>query len=398
MRITPKNVLFLIQFVFVGLGIAFLWLLLKGQLISHSGMQAQNNFQTSDIAGPITEVTQKDSNVSDVTQTITHLGHLSFASAVEIAQPAVVNIITVVENKLDLGLNNQNLQIKPGLGLGSGVIVDKQGYILTNHHVIQDVDAIAIVHTDGRAARAQIVGTDRATDLALLFVPALSEKSELATLDFANSNNLHVGDIVLAIGNQFGIGQTVTQGIVSATGRRTERLAQYEDFIQTDANISAGNSGGALINTNGELVGINTAELSREGQRSGIGFAIPSNLAKGVFEQLKKNGRVIRGWLGVGVGAIDPQYGERLGLEPNFKGSMIREVDVNSPAAKSGLRPFDIIISVNGEAIERNNDSKAMHLIAGSMPGDMIRLGIRRGNQLFEVEVIMEETPPTENN
>ena len=394
MSLLSKNVLFLAQFILIGLGIAFVWLFFQGRFTNDISAQAD----TTAVTGPIQAVTKTSSN-DTVTQSITHQGHLSFASAVEIAQPAVVSIITatLIQNELIMTPNGVRPGFKPGLG--SGVIVDKQGYILTNHHVIQNVDSIGIVHTDGRAARARIVGTDPDTDLALLFVPSLADRAELETLDFANSDNLHVGDIVLAIGNQFGIGQTVTQGIVSATGRRTNTvLAQFEDFIQTDANISSGNSGGALINTNGELVGINTAELSREGQRAGIGFAIPSNLAKGVFEELKAHGRVIRGWLGVSVGRAPVNLTSQLGVEADYIGTMIGNVELDSPAEKSGLRPHDIITSVNGEIIQRHSEAQTMHLIASLKPGDTARLGIRRGNQLLDVDVLIEERPLEPSN
>lgn len=389
-----KSVLFLAQFVLIGLGIAFVWLLFHGQFTNDNSDEAVKPV----ISGPIQQIDNKNQTNDYLARTITHSGHLSFASAVEIAQPAVVSIITatITEDQLVLTPNGVRPGFKPGLG--SGVIVDKQGYILTNHHVIQNVDSIGIVHTDGRAVRARVVGTDPDTDLALLFVPSLADKAELQTLDFANSDNLHIGDIVLAIGNQFGIGQTVTQGIVSATGRRTNTaLAQFEDFIQTDANISSGNSGGALINTNGELIGINTAELSREGQRAGIGFAIPSNLAKGVFEELKAHGRVIRGWLGVSVGRAPVGLTNQLGVEADYIGTMIGNVEQESPAEKSGLRTYDIITSVNGETIQRNSESQTMHLIASLKPGETARLGIRRGNQLLDVDVLIEEKPLTDD-
>ena len=257
--------------------------------------------------------------------------------------------------------------------LGSGVIVSEDGYILTNHHVIANASRIVVGLSDRREFEAKVVGTDPTTDIALLKIDA----RRLPFLPFGDSEKTQVGDIVLAIGNPFGIGQTVTMGIVSAKGRSNMGLVDYEDFIQTDAAINPGNSGGALINLRGELIGINTAIVSRTGGYQGIGFAVPSNLARRVMEQLKRYGRVIRGWLGVSVQQVTPQLASHLGLKEPW-GALVLEVAPGSPAAQGGLRRGDVIVRYDGREIRAAWELR--NLIALTPVGKRVKLSvIRRG-------------------
>jgi len=387
MKPLSKNILFIAQFILIGLGIAFTWLLITGgfeeapvsgpkPIIENASVSSSNDINT----------TSQPSNTEQISaNNIIHTNHLGFAEAVEIAKPAVVNVHTATV------VNENQFRRRLYRGLGSGVIVDASGYILTNHHVIKDADSIAIEHSDGRSSPAELIGTDPDTDLALLYSAELNQMEGIASLDFANSDNLHVGDIVLAIGNQYGIGQTVTQGIVSAKGRANLALSTFEDFIQTDANISSGNSGGALVNTNGELVGINTAQLSRQGVNSGIGLAIPANLANGVFAELKEHGRVIRGWLGLETGIPRLSLLQRLNIEADFKGIMIERVVPGSPASLADLQIYDIIETINEVPI--SNQNQVLNMIASLKPDTSVDLQIRRGEQRNLVTVVIAERP-----
>lgn len=238
------------------------------------------------------------------------------------------------------------------LSIGSGVVIDgTQGYILTNAHVVQDAERIVVTLADGRHYTAKVIGTDRPSDIAVLQIKA----KNLQTIHVANSNTVKVGDFVAAIGNPFGLNQSVTSGIVSALGRNTLGIETYENFIQIDAPINPGNSGGALVNTNGELVGINTAILAPNQGNVGIGFAIPSNQAMSVMRQLLAYGNVKRGTLGVGVQDITPDLATAFGLDTN-NGSVVTLVMPNSPGAKAGLQPGDIITSVDGTPVSNAND------------------------------------------
>lgn len=323
------------------------------------------------------------------------VGPVSYAEAVGRAAPAVVNIYTskTITRKrhplLDDPFFRQFFDAprkQTQTSLGSGVIISEQGYVLTNNHVIEGADEIRLVLTDGRHVQGQIVGTDPETDLAVLEI----ELDDLPAIIVGRSDKLQVGDVVLAIGNPFGVGKTVTQGIVSATGRNQLGINTIEDFIQTDAAINPGNSGGALINAYGELVGINTVIFSKSGGSQGIGFAIPAALAQDVMTQIIENGQVIRGWLGVEVQDINPQLAESFGLQdPN--GVAIAGVVSNSPADRAGLEPGDIIVRLDGEAVA--NAREALHAIAHHHPGGTLHIAGLRGRRPFETEARVAQRP-----
>jgi serine protease DegS len=319
----------------------------------------------------------------------------SYAEAVERAAPSVVNIYTrkkVVRRDhpfMDdpffrrffgdrFGVPRERMESS----LGSGVIVSGDGYILTNHHVIQGADAIEVALHDGRTAEAAIVGSDPGSDLAVLRIGL----EELPTAEFGDSEGLRVGDVVLAMGNPFGVGRTVTQGIISATGRNQRGLSAFEDFIQTDAAINPGNSGGALVDASGRLVGINTAIYSRTGGHMGIGFAIPADRARTIFTDLVETGRVERGWLGIEVQELSPRLRESFGLEGD-DGVVITGLLRDGPAHRAGLRPGDVITRIAGEPVDEMN--AALRRISDLEPGTEVALaGLRNGRQrTWEVTV-----------
>ena len=272
--------------------------------------------------------------------------------------------------------------------LGSGVIVSPDGYILTNYHVIAQASEVVVGLRDKREFQAQVVGVDPPTDLALLKIQA----EGLPHLEFGDSDRAQVGDIVLAIGNPFGIGQTVTMGIISAKGRSNMGLVDYEDFIQTDAAINPGNSGGALVNLSGELIGINTAIVSRTGGYQGIGFAIPSNIARWVMEELVRHGRLIRGWLGVTVQELTPELARHFGLsEP--RGALVVEVYPGSPAKEAGLQKGDIVLKYGGREIGEAWELR--NLVATTPVGKVVPLVILRRGQKRELRVKIVEPPPS---
>jgi serine protease DegS len=270
--------------------------------------------------------------------------------------------------------------------LGSGVIISPEGYVLTNNHVIEGAEEILVGLHDGRSVNAAVVGSDPETDLAILRI----ELPELPSLVIGRSDELEVGDVVLAIGNPFGVGQTVTMGIVSATGRSQLGINTFEDFIQTDAAINPGNSGGALINARGELVGINTAIYSRTGGSQGIGFAIPMGIAKDVLTQIVEHGRVARGWLGVEIQDLTPELAESFG-HPDTAGALIAGVLRNGPAHKAGLEPGDILTEVDDQAI--TGVREALNSIARIRPGTRIRLNGTRQGEPFTLDAIVGERP-----
>jgi serine protease Do len=274
------------------------------------------------------------------------------------------------------------------LGLGSGVIVTKDGYILTNNHVVENADEVKVqVGEEGDEFTAKVVGTDPKTDIALLKIDA-KDKS-LPALMAADSAQVQVGDVVLAVGNPFGIGQTVTMGIVSATGRATLGL-EYEDFIQTDAAINMGNSGGALVDAQGRLVGINTAILSRSGGNQGIGFAVPVNLAKYVMENLIEHGRVVRGFIGVNIQDVTPGLAEKLELKER-EGALISEITTGSPAEKAGLKTGDVIVEFGGKRVR---DSRNLKLnVAQTLPGKDVAVKVSRDGKVKELTVTPKEFP-----
>ena len=274
------------------------------------------------------------------------------------------------------------------LGLGSGVIIDANGYILTNHHVIDGAEEIKVDFSDNRSLEARLVGADPPSDLAVLKV----EASNLPVLTLGDSDRMRVGDVVLALGNPLGVGQTVTMGIISAKGRRTGLSnGSFEDFLQTDAPINQGNSGGALVNTNSELIGINSQILSTSGGSIGLGFAIPSNMARTVLEQLINNGRVKRGQLGIVVLRIPSEEAKRMGVTQG-PGVVVYQVQSGSAADRAGLRAGDVITALNGEAVSDPNTFR--NKIASTSPGSEITLNVRRDGREQQVRATLGEFTP----
>ena len=302
----------------------------------------------------------------------------SYATAVAATAPAVVNLVG--RPAAPAGFADS----QSSGSLGSAVVMNGDGYVITNHHVIAGMRDLQVVLVDGRTAAATLVGTDPDTDIALLKV----ELPDLPRIRIGRSDQLRVGDVVLAIGNPFSIGQTVTQGIVSGTGRGQLGLSQFENFIQTDAAINVGNSGGALVNAQGELVGINTAFFSRRLDSEGIGFAIPVNLVRGVMQDLLAHGRVIRGWLGVSTQTLTPDQARALGLQEPY-GIILTTIQPDSPADRAGLRPNDVITHVNDEPVVVWQD--ALRSIAAMRPGTRVTLTGSRLGQPFKVEAEVTE-------
>ncbi|OHC72924.1 MAG: 2-alkenal reductase [Rhodocyclales bacterium RIFCSPLOWO2_02_FULL_63_24] len=323
----------------------------------------------------------------------------SYADAAKKAVPAVVHIFTSQEVKGSrhpfvtdpifrhfFGDRFGELSQRRS-GLGSGVVVSPEGYILTNFHVVDGADEIEVAHNDGRKYKARVVGSDPESDLAVLRIPA---DHKLPVIAFGSSDSLRVGDVVLAIGNPFGVGQTVTSGIVSALGRSHLGINTFENFIQTDAAINPGNSGGALVDSNGNLVGINTAIYSQSGGSMGIGFAIPVSLAKNVMEQIVKSGGVTRGWVGIEVQEITPELAESFKLS-GTEGALIAGVMRGSPADKAGIRPGDILIQVGGKPVK---DAQVMlELIAALQPGSTARFDLKRDGRDASVDVTIGKRP-----
>jgi len=272
-------------------------------------------------------------------------------------------------------------------GLGSGVIVSQNGYILTNFHVIEGADDIQVALNDGKTYKARIVGTDPESDLAVLRIDA----SGLPAITFGQMDNLNVGDVVLAIGNPFGVGQTVTMGIVSALGRSHLGINTFENFIQTDAAINPGNSGGALVDAQGNLVGINTAIYSRTGGNHGIGFAIPVSSARSIMEQIIESGSVTRGWIGVEAQEITEELAESFGL-PDTDGALIAGVVRGSPADRAGVRPGDVLLSVNGKSV--TDPQVMLDLIAELKPEEKAAFRLRRDRSILELQVRIGKRPP----
>jgi serine protease Do len=269
-------------------------------------------------------------------------------------------------------------------GLGSGVIVDRRGYILTNNHVIKGADEIKVKLSDNRDFKGEVVGSDPKTDLAVVKI----NTDNLPVVQLGNSDALKAGETVLAIGNPFGLNQTVTSGIVSATGRANVGIADYEDFIQTDAAINPGNSGGALVNIKGELIGINTAIFSTTGGYQGIGFAIPSNMAKTVMESLIKSGKVVRGWLGIYLQPLTPDLAKQFGIADE-KGILVGDVIEDSPAEKAGIQRGDIILEFNGRKVE---DPRSLrNMVSATKPDDEASVKLIREGQQKTVRVKITE-------
>lgn len=311
----------------------------------------------------------------------------SFRVAAQKASAAVVSISTSKAPKNHPNSNDPWFRFffgeqdnEPQVGLGSGVIVSPNGYILTNNHVIEGADDIAVLLNDSRQTRAKVIGTDPDSDLAVLKI----ELDKLPVIVLGNSDALQVGDKVLAIGNPFGVGQTVTGGIISALGRNQLGINTFENFIQTDAAINPGNSGGALVDTHGNLLGINTAIYSRSGGSMGIGFAIPVNTAKQVLESLVKDGRVTRGWIGVEPSDLTPELAQSFGLKTD-QGVIITGVLQNGPAAQAGIRPGDVITQVAGKPVY--NVSELLTGVAALPPGSPAVFSVLRQNNRLELNV-----------
>jgi serine protease DegS len=375
-----RNVLFLsAQAVIVGLAIAFLIIVFWPQLIPQ---------RTVEIRQAPSDTTSRPGS-----------GPVSYAQAVDKAAPAVVNVNTAkvvtfrpnpfFDDPLFRQFFGGNLapQRRLETSLGSGVIISAPGYILTNYHVIDGADAIQVSLRDGRTASAKVIGSDPEADIAVLKI----NLQQLPVIALGQSDRIRVGDVALAIGNPFGVGQTVTMGIVSATGRNQLGINTFENFIQTDAAINPGNSGGALIDANGNLIGINTAIFaSRGGGNQGIGFAIPTSLAQEVMEQIIKYGHPVRGWLGIEAQTITPELAQALKLKET-QGVIIAGVVPGGPAQKAGLRPGDILVSIDGEKIKDAHE--ALILISKRKPGTKVKLNILRDGKPMTLEATTTDRP-----
>ncbi len=345
---------FLLQSVVVGLAVAFLVVLLRPDLLPLLGIQPQ--------APPY-----------------------SYADAVDISAPAVANVYTKRLVR-DNASASARARFRVSTNFASAVIIDAEGYLVTNYHVVAEAAEIRIQLSDGRVTEPETVGIDRETDLALLKI----NLGTVPAVPLGSSSGLRIGDVVLAIGNPYGLTKTVTQGIVSATGRGLLNLVTFENFIQTDAAINAGNSGGALVNTRGELIGINTAVLAQDSGTEGIGFAIPIDLVRGVVEQIKLNGRVIRGWMGLNPDNLTTAERQALGLDDSA-GILLESVHEDGPAYQAGLQRGDVVLSMNGEPILSRR--QALLIAAGTNPGDEVEIMAMRDGERFSVTVIAGERP-----
>ena len=351
-----STLLFALQSIVVGLAVAFLVVIVRPDLLPVIGAGSQ---------GAVA----------------------SFADAVDISAPAVANVYTkrLVEYSPSA---DERTRFRVETSFGSAVVIDPAGFLVTNYHVVAEAAEIRVQLSDGRVANPELVGVDAETDLALLKV----DLTGITAIKIGSSGQLRIGDVVLAIGNPYGLTKSVTQGIVSATGRGLLNLTTYENFIQTDAAINAGNSGGALINVRGELVGINTAVLAQDAGTEGIGFAIPVDLVRGVVAELKKNGHVIRGYVGLEPEDLTNADRAALGVEGNA-GILLSDVYEGGPADAADLRPGDIIMSINGDPIYSQHQARL--LVAGASPGDEITIvGIRDGRR-FEATVVATERSTT---
>lgn len=345
---------FMLQSVVVGLAVAFLVVLIRPDLLPSIGAPPSGQ-------------------------------PFSYADAVDISAPAVANVYT---KRLvsDSDSPSPRTRFRVSTNFASAVIIDPEGYVVTNYHVIAEAAEIRIQLSDGRIAEPRTIGVDIETDLALLKV----DVGPLPAIPLGSSSQLRIGDVVLAIGNPYGLSKSVTQGIVSATGRGLLNLVTFENFIQTDAAINAGNSGGALVNANGELVGINTAVLAQDSGTEGIGFAIPVDLVRGVVEQLKLHGRVIRGWMGLSPDDLTTAERAEKGLDSDI-GILLVSVYDGGPADQAGLRRGDVILSINNEPIV--SQRQALLIVAGSMPGDEVEIRAWRDGEQILTTVVAGERP-----
>ncbi|PKL51586.1 MAG: hypothetical protein CVV37_05685 [Nitrospira bacterium HGW-Nitrospira-1] len=328
----------------------------------------------------------------------------AMAEVTAAVKPAIVNISTSRTVKIAGGMDpfrddpffrrffgdnfgrQQHPKEQKSVGLGSGVIVSPDGYIITNYHVVKDADEIKVLMSDKKEYAGKVIGSDPKTEISIVKI----EAAGIPTISWGNSDLLQVGEIVLAVGNPYGLNQTVTMGIVSALGRANVGIADYEDFIQTDAAINPGNSGGALVNVKGELVGINTAIYSTSGGYQGIGFAIPSNMVKSVMDSLIKKGKVVRGWLGVSIQGITPELAKQFNLKEST-GALVGDVVENSPAEKAGLKRGDVVIEYDGKKIEEPYILRNM--IANTLPGEEHQMQVIRDNKTLTAQVTIGELP-----
>ncbi|MBN3803175.1 Do family serine endopeptidase [Paraburkholderia sp. Ac-20336] len=325
----------------------------------------------------------------------------SYADAAQKAMPAVVNVFSSKDGSLPPDprakdplfryffgdKNNRKQPEQPASNLGSGVIVSSEGYILTNQHVVDGADQIEVALADGRTTSAKVIGVDPETDLAVLKI----NLTNLPTITLGRMDQTHVGDVVLAIGNPFGVGQTVTMGIVSALGRNHLGINTFENFIQTDAAINPGNSGGALVDVNGNLLGINTAIYSRSGGSLGIGFAIPVSTARSVLESIITTGSVTRGWIGVEPQDVTPEIAESFGLEQK-SGAIVAGVLKSGPADRAGIKPGDILMSVNNQEI--TDTTRLLNVIAQIKPGTSAKVHLVRKGHPIDLDVTIGKRPP----
>ena len=365
-----------------GLALAFVIVAMRPDLIrEHAGLQP------APTAAPL---------VTEIAPAARAPERLSYAAAVQRAAPAVVNIYTarLVTERIDpspLGelFGNVLPQYRQRIerSLGSGVIVDDSGHIVTNYHVIANAGAIRVQLADGRIATPQVVGADPDTDLAVLKI----DLSNLPVITFGRSDQLQVGDVVLAIGDPLGLSQTVTHGIVSATARGQLGITTFEDFIQTDAPINFGNSGGALVDSDGALIGINTAIVAKSLGVEGIGFAIPVDMVRGVLHDIIEYGRVVRGWIGIVPEDISDTEAQQLGLARG--GVVVANLYVGSPGQEAGLKPGDLLLAIDGTPVTSAEEANAQ--IATRKPGSTLTLGDQRGSSQFDVKVRVVERPRT---
>lgn len=357
-RLKPVFV-FLLQSIVVGLAAAFIAVLIRPQLLPSLA-------RPDSVAQPA-----------------------SYAEAVAISAPAVANVYT---RRLVLAQGNDSTaeRYRSNTSLGSAVVIDAEGYLVTNYHVVAGATEIRVQMADGRIASPTIVGVDAETDLAVLKV----DLGALTAIPLGRSDQLRIGDVVLAIGNPYGLSKTVTQGIVSATGRGLLGLNTFENFIQTDAAINEGNSGGALINSLGELVGINTAVLAQDTGTEGISFAIPVDLVRGVVDEIKRQGRVIRGWVGLEPDELTRAEANALGIDAGA-GIILTKVIDDGPASVAGLLPGDVILSINGEPVRSRQ--QALLIVAAMEPGERVDLVCWRNGARFSATLIAAERPPDDN-
>ncbi|ABK07193.1 Do family serine endopeptidase [Burkholderia orbicola] len=381
--------LFFAQAVTVLLALMFIVVTLKPQWLQRQGQLGKQ------LATPIVALREVAPGIGGAPATT------SYAEAAQKAMPAVVNVFSSKDGSLPPDprakdplfryffgdRNARKQQDEPAANLGSGVIVSPEGYILTNQHVVDGADQIEVALADGRTATAKVIGSDPETDLAVLKI----NMTNLPTITLGRSDQSRVGDVVLAIGNPFGVGQTVTMGIISALGRNHLGINTFENFIQTDAPINPGNSGGALVDVNGNLLGINTAIYSRSGGSLGIGFAIPVSTARTVLESIITTGSVTRGWIGVEPQDVTPEIAESFGLQQK-SGAIVAGVLQGGPADKAGIKPGDILVSVNGDEI--TDTTKLLNTVAQIKPGTPTKVHVVRKGKQFDVNVVIGKRPP----